>query len=463
MLFFDLNTLGWQKYKKEMFGIIALALPMFIAQIAQVGIAFVDTAMAGHLSKYDLAAVGIGANIFMTVYVTLLGVATSLNPIISQLFGAGKKEEIEDTADQSFWFCLGLGLIGSVTLLLLIIPLQNHLTMSDYTRHTVSLFLVGTAIAMPAAMLHRSLHAYAASLNKSTPIMIVSLVGLLLVIPFNYILMHGLFGLPRLGGAGCGFGTALAFWFDYLALRLYISRSAYFKPFKTRTRIKKPEWVRIKEFLKLGIPIGLSFFLEVSLFSFIALLIVGFGEVYVATQQIVINITSIVYMIPQTLGAALSVKVGQAIGEGSYRRARHVSGVGVSMGILLALCTASAVLLLRPQLISVYTNDPQIIVTGTMLLVYAAFFQVSDSIQTIVSGALRGYKLTKVAMIIHAISFWIFGLGIGYYLAFSQNMGLRGFWTALLISLTVAAVLLTSYLLNRSKAFLVRDDFVCKL
>ena len=203
----------------------------------------------------------------------------------------------------------------------------------------------------------------------------------------------------------------------------------------------------------------MSFFLETSLFNFIALLVVELGEVYVATQQVVMNITAMVYMVPQTIAIALSVRVGHAIGSGNYTLARQVSGVGISLGMVLALITAMIMLLLRPQLISIYTNEPQIIAMGTLLLIYSAIFQVSDATQTIASGALRGYKLTKVAMLIHGISFWLFGLGLGYYLAFPQKMGLPGFWWGLIVSLTVAAILLTWYLLNRSKAFLVRDTF----
>ncbi len=442
---------------------ITLAFPMFIAQIAQIGTAFVDTVMAGHLGESDLAAVAIGANIFMTVYITLLGVASALNPILSQLYGAKEYKKLGYTAQQGLWFCLGLGIIGSIILLLLIIPLQTYLKLSDYTRQTTSLFIVGVSLAMPAAMMHRALHAYASSVNKSTPIMVVSLIALLLIIPFNYVLMHGLFGLPKLGGAGCGFGTALSFWFNFLALFFYIHKSDYFKPFSITQKLIKPTIKKVKEFLHLGIPIGLSFFLETSLFNFIALLVVELGEAYVATQQVVMNITAMVYMVPQTIAIALSVRVGQAIGKGNYTLARQVSGVGISMGMVLALGTAMIMLLLRPQLISIYTNEPQIIAMGTLLLVYSAFFQVSDATQTIASGALRGYKLTKVAMVIHGISFWVFGLGLGYYLAFPQKMGLPGFWWGLIVSLTIAAILLTWYLLNRSKAFLVRDTFYAHL
>ena len=462
MSFFDLHQLGWKNYKTEARSMIVLAFPMFIAQIAQIGTAFVDTVIAGHLGESDLAAVAIGANIFMTVYITLLGVASSLNPILSQLYGAKEHKQLGATAQQGLWFCLGLGIIGGIILLLLI-PLLSHLKLSDYTRQTTALFIVGVALAMPAAMMHRALHAYASSVDKSTPIMVVSLLALLLIIPFNYILMHGLFGLPKLGGAGCGFGTALAFWFNFLALFFYIHKSDYFKPFSITRKLIRPTTKKLKEFLHLGIPIGLSFFLETSLFNFIALLVVELGEVYVATQQVVMNITAMVYMVPQTIAIALSVRVGQAIGRGNYIFARQVSGVGISMGIVLALITAAIMLLLRPQLISIYTNEPQIIAMGTLLLIYSAIFQVSDATQTIASGALRGYKLTKVAMLIHGVSFWLFGLGLGYYLAFPKKMGLPGFWWGLIVSLTIAAILLTWYLLNRSKAFLVRDTFYANI
>ena len=456
-MFFGLNQFSKQEYKQEVKKLTTLALPMFIAQVAQVGTGVVDTVMAGRVSTDDLAAVSLGASLFMTLYVTLLGVGTAINPILSERFGAGQTKELGEVGRQGMWFCGLLGVLGMLVMLALTPLIARWDSLTPYVRDTTVLFVIGASLGMPAALLHRSLHAFASSLNKPKPIMIVSLVALLLNIPLNYILIHGLFGMPKLGGAGCGFATAAAFWFNFLVLWLYVSKHRYFKPFGLMDQFSKPVKAHFKSFFKLGLPIGLSYFLEVSLFTFIALLLAQFGAIQVASQQVVINFSSIVYMVPQTLGAALSVRVAQSIGAGSYLKARYISGVGVSVGLMCSIVVSILIMIFREHIVGLYTSEPEVIRIGSTLLIFAAIFQLSDSVQTIVSGALRGYKLTKVPMIIHAISFWGVGLGLGVYLGVYRDMEAVGFWIALVISLTVAAVLLFIFLAKRSKHYLLRD------
>ena len=188
-----------------------LALPMMIAQVAQVATGFVDTVMAGRVSTDDLAAVSLGASIFITVYVTLMGVVTALNPVLSHQLGAGQTEQLGETGRQGIW-------LGAAAMLLAEHPLRLWLQLPTDVEDKVMLFISGTAIGMPAAMMHRALHAYASSLNRPRVIMVVSLIALALNIPLNYALIHGLFGLPRLGGAGCGWATGIVFWFNCLTL-----------------------------------------------------------------------------------------------------------------------------------------------------------------------------------------------------------------------------------------------------
>lgn len=456
-MFFELNQFSQSNYQQEVKKLTALALPMFIAQVAQVGTGVVDTVMAGRVSIQDLEAVSLGASLFITFYVTLLGIATALNPILSERFGAGAKKELGEIGRQGIWFGALLGVIGMLVLLALAPFIARWESLSPYVRETTALFVIGVSLGMPAALMHRALHAFASSLNKPKPIMIVSLIALLLNIPLNYILIHGLFGMPKLGGAGCGFATAVCFWFNFLILWLYISKHHYFKPFGLMDKFSKPVLANFKSFLKLGIPIGFSYFLEVSLFSFIALLLVQFGTVQVASQQVVINFSTIAYMVPQALSTALSVRVAQSIGAGSYLRARYISGVGISIGLVGGIVISCLILIFREPIVAFYTSEPEVVKIGSTLLIFAAIFQLSDSVQTIVSGALRGYKLTKFPMIIHAISFWGIGLGLGVYLGVYHNMQAVGFWIALVISLTVAAVLLFVFLAKRSKHYLQRD------
>lgn len=450
-MLFELNEHSKGEVLTECRRLVRLALPILIAQAAQVGVGVVDTVMAGHASANDLAGVALGSNVFTTLYITLLGVMAALQPIVAQSYGAGKTTEIGEQGRQGLWFGLFLGVSGMLLLWVVISPLQKQFDMGSYVNKTFGQFVFFISLGMPAAMIHRAFYAFASSLNRPKTIMVVSLIALLLNIPLNYVFVYGKFGLPALGGAGCGLASAICFWFNAIVLGIYIYRQRFFAPFALFARFEWPKWRAQWAVLMLGIPIGLSFFLEVSLFTFISLLIARFGVTHVASQQVVINITSLIYMIPQSIGIALAVCVGQAVGAQNWLRARFISGVGLIMGLIGACGTGLMLLTFRHFWVSLYTKDQNVIILGGTLLIFAAIFQLSDATQTIASYALRGFKLTKVPMLIHAITFWGLGLGIGCLLGLYFNMALYGFWLALVVSLTGAAVALVWYLNRESK------------
>lgn len=450
-MLFELNEHSKGEVLTECRRLVRLALPILIAQAAQVGVGVVDTVMAGHASANDLAGVALGSNVFTTLYITLLGVMAALQPIVAQSYGAGKTTEIGEQGRQGLWFGLFLGISGMLLLWVVISPLQKQFDMGSYVNKTFGQFVFFISLGMPAAMIHRAFYAFASSLNRPKTIMVVSLIALLLNIPLNYVFVYGKYGLPALGGAGCGLASAICFWFNAIVLGIYIYRQRFFAPFALFARFEWPKWRAQWAVLMLGIPIGLSFFLEVSLFTFISLLIARFGVTHVASQQVVINITSLIYMIPQSIGIALAVCVGQAVGAQNWLRARFISGVGLIMGLIGACGTGLMLLTFRHFWVSLYTKDQNVIILGGTLLIFAAIFQLSDATQTIASYALRGFKLTKVPMLIHAITFWGLGLGIGCLLGLYFNMALYGFWLALVVSLTGAAVALVWYLNRESK------------
>ncbi len=441
----DLNRYTPATFRREARRIAALAMPMLAAQVAQVGVGFVDTVMAGGAGKDDLAAVALGSSTFVAVYITFLGIMTALSPMLSQQHGAGETEKVGELGRQGLWFGLMLGLVGMLLLWALIVPLQSYLHLNPYVEDQLALYLAAIALAMPAAMLHRALHAYASSLGRPKPIMLVSWAALLLNIPLNYIFVYGKLGLPAFGGAGCGIASALVFWFNAAALWLYVAKHRFFRPFGLMTRLSRPDWAVFRQISRLGLPIGLSFFLEVSLFTFIMLLIARLGgntENMVAAQQVVINLTSIIYMIPQSIGTAATVRVGFSIGARQMRRARYAAGVAVALGAVGAVLSALLILLLRHPLVAMYTDDAGVLALGATLLLFAAAFQLVDAVQCIASFALRGYKVTKLPMMIHALAFWVLGLGAGCLLAFGTSLGIYGFWTALIPALASAAVAL---------------------
>ena len=207
-------------------------------------------------------------------------------------------------------------------------------------------------------------------------------------------------------------------------------------------KIGKPDLAAFKQIWKIGAPIGLSYFLEASGFSFIVFLVAPFGEAYVAAQQVVISLSGILYMIPQSVGSASTVRVGFSLGRREFLRTRYISGVSLVLGWVLATCTALLLVIFRFQLAGMYTNDAAVLGIAATVLFFASLFQLADATQCIASYALRGYKVTKMPMFIHAAAFWGCGLLPGYLLAYPVVLGIYGFWTALTVSLTIAAIAL---------------------
>ncbi len=393
----NLNRFAFPVFLKETRLLTALALPMLLAQVAQVGIGFVDTVMAGGAGKEDLAAVALGSSAFSTIYITFMGVMAALNPMIAQLYGAGKTEEVGKTGMQGIWFGLCLGVFGMLLMWAMITPFRHWLTLNDYVEDTMAQYMFFTSLAMPAAMIHRALHAYASSLNRPRVIMLVSFAAFVLNVPLNYVFVYGKFGMPALGGAGCGVATAAVFWFSALALWLYIAKEKFFRPFGLTAKIGKPDLTAFKQIWKIGAPIGLSYFLEASAFSFIVFLVAPFGEDYVAAQQVVISLSGILYMVPQSVGSASTVRVGFSLGRREFLRARYISGVSLVLGWVLATCTALLLVIFRFQLAGMYTNDAAVLGIAATVLFFASLFQLADATQCIASYALRGYKVTKNA------------------------------------------------------------------
>jgi len=437
----------------EALAILRLAGPMIVAQLAQTGIAFVDTLMAGRLSAADLAAVSLGSSIWLTVFLSLAGVLMALAPLVSQAFGAGRNREIGPLVRQGLWLGLLLGCItcwlvrsaGPVLLLSGATP-----DVADKTQQ----FLAALAWGMPPLLLYRALYPFASAIGRTRPIMFITLASLLLAIPLNYIFIYGKLGLPQYGAAGCGWATAICCWFNFLAMLAYTARSGYFARFEVYRHWNWPSVVQQAQLLRLGVPIGISYLVEISAFTLVALLLAKLGAIVVAAHQITLNFSAVVYMVPQTISVALTVRVGQAIGAGHEAGAAFTSKTGLQLALGFACCTALLIWLGAPHLAALYSNDPTVVAMATTLLLYAAVYQLPDAAQVCSAGALRGYKVTSLPMLILILAFWVVALPLGYTLGLhglpwingGAPMAAAGFWLALVISLFIAAVPLLLYL-----------------
>jgi MATE family multidrug resistance protein len=430
----------------ELKGLLSLALPIMIAQLATTAMGFVDAVMAGRVSPRDLASVALGNSIWIPVYLLMSGVLLATTPKVAQRFGSGQLDEIGPLVRQALWLALCVGLIGS-GLLLGAEPILHWMKVDPLLIEPSMGYLHGIAFGLPGMAFYYVLRCYSDGMGRTRPSMVIGICGLLLNIPLNYTLIYGHFGAPALGGVGCGWASGIVMWFMALSMAGW----TFLAPFYARTRVlvrfDRPKWAVIKRLVSIGLPIGIAVFAESSIFAVIALLIGSLGSTVVAGHQIALNISSLLFMIPYSLGMAVTVRVGQALGAGNPWQARFAAKVGLGAALVFAAFSAALILLLREPIASIYTPDKAVIQIASMLIVYAALYQFSDAIQVICAGALRGYQDTRVTMILTLFAYWGIGLPVGYVLGltdwFGPASGPSGLWEGLIAGLSCAALMLS--------------------
>lgn len=451
-----LSTLHFPAVRTEASALWKLAWPILIGQLATVGMSVADVAMAGHASARDLAGVSLGVSIWHITIVTLMGVLMAVNPIVSQHVGAGEFARIPHVVRQGLWNAVGVGLLAMLVANAAALVFA-HLGIEPAVRMLARDFVFVIGFALPAFCCYRVLYGYSASVNQTKPMMVIALAALALNILVNWLLVFGNLGFPRLGGLGCAWSTLLCVWFNLFAIVWWIRRSPAYRPTLPFARYEPPHWPEIRALLRIGLPIGVTYFAETSAFSLIALLVAGFGTVQVAAHHIALNFASLVFMAPMSLGVALLTRVGQALGAQDPQAARFRAWVGVGMALVVAGVAASAMALLNTHIANAYTSDPAVAVLAAQLLMLAAIFQLSDAAQVSASSAIRAYKVTRAPMVIHLAAFWGLSLPLGCVLGLApvwlpwrpvQAMGAQGFWIALVVGLTIAAWGLT-WLLHR--------------
>ena len=426
--------------------LIKLTYPILIAQLIQNLMGFVDIVMAGRVSATDMAAVAVANSIWLPLILTIYGVIMALSAIVSQLSGANNYPAISEQTYQTAWIALTLGisLIGLYYILAPlvepVIELEGELKplLFDYLRYIVW--------GAPGYCLYLVLRNYSEGLSYTKPTMIISIIGLLVNIPANYIFIYGELGAPALGGAGCGVATGIVYWAMFISMLIYTFSSKVLKQASLFTQFFWPNWQKIKYILALGIPIALSLLFEVSLFAVVAIILVPFGAEVVASHQIALNFSGLIFMVPLSLAMATTIKVGYAIGHNNSQQAKEYTLHAITLGLLLAVITAVLTVVFRVPIVSFYTTEIPVIELAANIMLLATLYQFSDTVQVVSAGALRGYKDTKSILYITFVSYWIIGLSVGLILGvtnwFVPKMGPYGFWIGFITGLTTAAILL---------------------
>lgn len=431
--------------------IASLAWPVLIGQLAIIAFGVIDTAMVGRFSATDLAALGLGSSVYISIYIGLTGILVALQPIAGQLFGAAREKEIGEEVRQALWLAAVLAVIGFV-LLYFPEPLLGLADAPPALHERTVQYLRIVAFGLPASLVFRVYSSLTNAVGKPRLVMFLQVGALIVKFPLNTWFIFGGLGVPALGGPGCALASTLINWLLAAVGMTVLVKFEFFRPFGIFSRFCWPVWKRQAALLKLGIPMGLSYLIEVTSYTFMALFISRFGTTSLAGHQIAGNLGAVLYMTPLSIGIASSTLVSQALGAGRFDAAASISRHGIALASGIACLYGVLVLALRLQIVSAYTPNEAVIAAAMPLVLIVVFYHLFDALQISTAFILRAYKVTLVPTVIYAIALWGIGLGGGYLLGFDAGgmvpqwlQGARGFWVANTLSLGVAGVGLFLY------------------
>ena len=427
----------------ELREMLRLAVPLVLGQLSAVGMNVVDALLAGHVDAHTLGSVAVGTSVWAISIVITIGVMMALPPSVAQLNGAGRRERIGPLFRQALWLAAALGVLLALGTYFGGPFIVSHIGLDAPLVPDVTRFLHAIAFGAPALAVFFTLRGLGEGIGVPRPTLYFSVFGLALLGPIGYALMYGAFGLPRMGAQGSGIATALVLWLQAGVFAIYVSRSAHYRDLGLFAHFEGPDMRAIGSLLHIGVPMGVTLFMEASLFIGVALVIGTLGTDIVAGHQIAINIASIAFMMPLGIALATTVRVGHAVGARDAQRVRDAGAVGLQLTLAAQVLSAGAMLLLPRAIARLYTHDEAVVAIAVQLLMLAGLFQFSDGIQCAANGALRGLKDTRVPMAITLFAYWMVGLPVGWWLAFGRGYGAPGMWVGLIAGLSMAAVLLT--------------------
>ncbi len=423
---------------------LRLAGPLIVNNLSIAGMQFADAVMAGRLGAEALAAVAVGGSVWFLGFTVCLGLMMAISPIAARHYGAGEPEMIGRYTRQGLWLAVALGLTIFTLAQLFVDPILSFLGIDAGFRNLTIGYVRAIMFGAPAICAFLAFRFTTEGIGFTRPIMYTSLFALSCNVFLNWVLMYGKLGAPAFGAVGCGMASAITMWLMVFVLGAYVSLKPIYKPLKIFDHLAPVRMPVLKEIFSLGTPIAVTITAEAGLFSAVSILVGTRGADITAAHQIALNFAATMFMIPLALSAATSVRIGHALGSGNAAAARLGGMVGILMCIVFMSCSATFLFLFRDVVVGIYTNDPSVTQIAVSLLLMATVFQVADGVQIGAAGALRGYKDTRMPMVINIFSYWVLGFPLAYLAAITYQAPPAWIWAGFVLGLTVAAILLTT-------------------
>jgi multidrug resistance protein, MATE family len=431
-------TTDYQRHFKENFH---LAYPVVLSQMGHILVTVADSIMVGRLGTVELAAASLANSIFTIVMVFGLGLSFSITPLVAAARGRKNTKRISLLLTNG----LVITTLAGVLLFLasyLLSPLLYYLDQPPEVVQLTIPYLNILFLSMIPLMVFQGFKQFAEGLSLTRPSMYLTIIANVLNVAGCYLLIYGKLGLPAWGMNGAAIATLISRVVMAVLMAWYIGSSALLQPYRLRWKKKYLSARHMWRILRLGFPISVQMIFEMGAFSFSAIMIGWLGAKELAAHQIAINVASLTYMMASGIGTAATIRVGHLFGQGKIQEMRVAGLSSLIMAIVFMATTGLILVLANHAIPRFYIQDPQVIEVAAGLLIIAAIFQVSDGVQVVGLGCLRGLEDVKIPSMVSLLAYWVVGLPIGYILCFKLGFGVNGIWTGLLIGLTIAALLL---------------------
>lgn len=447
----------FQSFKDNFSQTITLAFPVMMSQLGQVLVGVADSMMVGRLGAEPLAAASLGNSIFYVVMMFGIGVSMAMTPLVAMADGKRNPKRISRLFGHGFTINMVTGFMLFL-LILLSSPLLFHLNQpGDVVELSIPYLAIITFSLLPF-MFFQTFKQFVEGLSQTRQAMYITILANAVNVFLNWVLIYGNLGFPALGLNGAGWATLVSRVLMGLMMWYYVRKSARYKQFSLSFFPKKLSFPMISKMLKIGVPSGFQFIFEVGAFSSAAIMMGWIGVTALAAHQIALNLASISYMMATGLAASATIRVGNQLGRNDVRTLREAGFTVFIMVAMFMAVFAFVFIVFREFLPSLYIDDMQVIQMSATLLVIAGFFQLSDGIQVVGLGALRGMADVKIPTFVTLVAYWVIGLPSGYLMAFTFGMGEIGIWIGLLTGLSVTGAMLLWRFHVLSKRLLVRQQ-----
>lgn len=430
--------------KQKLHMLVSLMLPILGTQLANMGMGFFDASMSGQAGNVDLAGAAIGSNLWAPLHTGFGGILMAGTALTANALGAGDKPKILQILLHGMYLALAFGmfiiLAGAFTLPLVLAQMGLESQVFEIAYY----YLVGVAFGIIPMFLTVPLRNLIDTLGHTDLTMKLYLVGLPINAFLNYVLIFGKCGLPRLGGIGAGVATGLTYWLLFFLFAFVSTRVKEFKQYLALSTDKKLtiNYQQIKEYLRIGIPMGFSIFLEVAIFCVVAFFMAKFGTDTIAAHQAAMNMSCLIYMIPMSFSMALTIVVGIEYGAKRLEAAFLYSKLGIQLSIATAFVYLAIEYLGRGPMSYIYSSDAHVRELLQQFILCAIVWQCGDAVAAPIQGILRGYKDVDATFWSNVLAYWGICLPVGLLLDYKFGAGPFAYWESLALGVICSAVIM---------------------